>query len=253
RVSASEEGQAGGFVVAAYRTSPDVLERLTAIQSQTREYYQEKQDLRALKRQMLLILLLFTVLLLSAVMWVALFLAKQVTVPIQALAEGTREGSSGNFDYQVPEQAQDELGVLVRSFNTMTTQLRDSRSQIDQFTRNLQQAVQELERRRQLIATVLENIPTGFLSLDPDGNILRANPAVMEIFGAPSKDARNVEDLVGAEDARAIRYLFRRALRTGVVSRELEIVASGRLMHAAVTVSSLGPRRANSGFVLVLD
>src|ERR1700719_3697070 len=253
RVPPLQEGKAGGFAVAGYRTSPDVIERLTAIQSQTREYYQEKQDLRALKRQMLEILLLFTVLLLSAVMWLALFLAKQVTVPIQALAEGTREVSSGNFDYQVPEQAQDELGILVRSFNTMTTQLRDSRSQIDQFTRNLQQAVQELERRRQLIETVLENIPTGVLSLDPDGNILRANPSVLELFGPSAKDARTLEDLFGAEDARAIRYLFRRALRTGVVSRELEIVASGRLMHAAVTVSSLGPRRANSGFVLVLD
>src|SRR6266446_536158 len=252
RVPASQDAT-GGSIVAAFRTSPDIVGRLTAIQSQTQEYYQEKQDLRALKRLMLFILLFFTLLLFSAVMWVALFLAQQVTVPIQALAEGTREVSSGNFDYQVPEQAQDELGVLVRSFNTMTTQLRDSRSQIDQFTRNLQQAVQELERRRQLIATVLENIPTGVLSLDPDGNILRANPAVMEIFGATAKEARNIEDLVGVEDARAIRYLFRRALRTGVVSRELEIVAAGRLMHAAVTVSSLGPRRANSGFVLVLD
>src|SRR6202007_663469 len=117
------------------------------------------------------------------------------TVPIQALAEGTREVSTGNFDYQVPEQAQDELGVLVRSLNTMTTQLRDSRSQIDQFTRNLQQAVQELERRRQLMATVLENIPTGVLSLDPAGNILRANPSVVELFGAPAREARNLEDL----------------------------------------------------------
>src|SRR5437660_2406665 len=144
RVPSPPEVQAGGFVVAATRTSPDVLERLTAIQSQTSEYYQEKQDLRALKRQMLLILLFFTVLLLSAVTWVALFLAKQVTIPIQALAEGTREISSGNFGYQVAEQAQDELGILVRSFNTMTTQLRDSRSEIDQFIRNPQQAVPEL-------------------------------------------------------------------------------------------------------------
>jgi two-component system, NtrC family, nitrogen regulation sensor histidine kinase NtrY len=231
----------------------DFLDRLNEIRKQSLAYDQEKQHLRALKRQLLLILSFFTVLLLSSVLWVALYLAKQVTVPIQALAEGTREISSGNFDYQVPEQTHDELGILIRSFNTMTTQLRDSRSQIDQFTRNLQQAVQELERRRQLIETVLENIPTGVLSLDPDGNILRSNPAVIEIFGVPAKDARTIEDLVGAEDARAIRYLFRRALRTGVVSRELEIVASGRLMHAAVTVSSLGPRRANSGFVLVLD
>ncbi|HEY6127551.1 MAG TPA: ATP-binding protein [Candidatus Acidoferrum sp.] len=231
----------------------DFLDRLNKIQEQTLAYDQEKQHLRALKQQLLLILSFFTVLLLSSVLWLALYLAKQVTVPIQALAEGTREISSGNFDYQVPEQTHDELGVLVRSFNTMTTQLRDSRSQIDQFTHNLQQAVQELERRRQLIETVLENIPTGVLSLDPDGGILRANPSLVAIFGVSAKTARTVEDLFGPEDARSIRYLFRRALRTGVVSRELEIIASGRLMHAAVTVSSLGPRRANSGFVLVLD
>ena len=127
-----------GTLVAAYRTSPDFMRRWNAIQAQTKEYETEKQNLRTLKRQMLLILFCFTVLVLSAATWVALFLAKQVTLPIQALAEGTREVSAGNFEYQVPEQVQDELGRLVRSFNTMTTQLRDNRTQIDEFTRNLQ-------------------------------------------------------------------------------------------------------------------
>jgi two-component system nitrogen regulation sensor histidine kinase NtrY len=253
RVPASQENPAGESVVAAYRTSPEVLERLSAIQNQTHEYYQEKQDLRALKRQMLLILLFFTVLLLSAVMWVALFLAKQVTIPIQALAEGTREVSSGNFDYQVPEQAQDELGILVRSFNSMTTQLRDSRSQIDQFTRNLQQAVQELERRRQLMETVLENIPTGVISLDAHGAILRVNSSVSRMFGITGAESHSLEGLVGVDAARIVNYLMRRSLRMGVVSREIETVAAGRVLHLAVTVSSLGPRRANTGYVLVLD
>jgi len=253
RVAKLDAGQATGFIVAAYRASPDVVARLTSIQSQIREYHQEKQDLRALKRQMLLILLLFTVLLLSAVMWVALFLAKQVTVPIQALAEGTREVSSGNFDYQVPEQAQDELGVLVRSFNTMTTQLRDSRSQIDQFTRNLQLAVQELERRRQLMETVLENIPTGVISLDAAGVILRANTSITRMFGVTGAGPLTLEGLLGADAARTVQYLMRRSLRMGVVSREIETVVAGRVLHLAVTVSSLGPRRANTGYVLVLD
>jgi len=253
RVPVSQENLAGGFVVAAYRTSPDVLEQLTAIQTQTHEYFQEKQDLRALKRQMLLILLFFTLLLLSAVMWVALFLAKQVTIPIQALAEGTREVSSGNFDYQVPEQAQDELGILVRSFNSMTTQLRDSRSQIDQFTRNLQLAVQELERRRQLMETVLENIPTGVISLDDKGTILRVNSSVSRMFGITGSEYHSLEGLVGADAGRIVNYLMRRSLRMGVVSREIETVAAGRVLHLAVTVSSLGPRRANTGYVLVLD
>jgi two-component system, NtrC family, nitrogen regulation sensor histidine kinase NtrY len=253
RVPASQKDKAGGFIVAGFRTSPDILPRLTAIESQTREYYQEKQDLRALKRLMLYILLLFTLLLFSAVMWVALFLAKQVTVPIQALAEGTREVSSGNFDYQVPEQAQDELGVLVRSFNTMTTQLRDSRSQIDEFTRNLQQAVQELERRRQLMETVLENIPTGVISLDSSGTIQRMNTSVLRMFGVQGRDIHSLEELLGADSARTVQYLMRRSLRMGVVSREMETVVTGRVVHLAVTVSSLGPRRANTGYVLVLD
>ncbi|HXT77883.1 MAG TPA: ATP-binding protein [Candidatus Eisenbacteria bacterium] len=242
-----------GFVAAGYRTSPTFMARVAEIQKQTQDYEKVKQSLRALKRQMLLILVFFTMLLLFSVMWIALYLAKQVTVPIQALAEGTREVSSGNFDYQVPEQAQDELGILVRSFNTMVTQLRDSRAQIDQFTRNLQQAVQELERRRQLMETILENVPTGVVSLDAEGGILRENTAVTRMFGESAREIRSLEQLLGVEAARTVQLLMRRSLRMGVVSREIETVVAGRVLHLAVTVSSLGPRRANTGYVLVLD
>jgi two-component system nitrogen regulation sensor histidine kinase NtrY len=242
-----------GFLIIGFRTSPDFFARMMEIQSQTHQYNAEKQDLRALKRQMLLILLFFTMLLLFSVTWLALFLAKQVTVPIQALAEGTREVSAGNFAYQVPEQSQDELGILVRSFNSMTLQLRDSRSQIDQFTRNLQQAVQELERRRQLMETVLENIPTSVLSLDATGAILRVNPAVLRMFGASANDAASLESLLGSDASRIVAQLMRRSLRMGVVSREIETVVAARVLHLAVTVSSLGPRRANTGYVIVFD
>src|ERR1700726_977055 len=253
RFPTSDKGRAVGYVAAGYLTSPNFLARITEIQSRRDEYDKEKQNLRTLKKQMLLILGFFTMLLLFSLMWIALFLAKQVTVPIQALAEGTREVSSGNFDYQVPEQSQDELGILIRSFNAMTTQLRDSRAQIDQFTRNLQQAVQELERRRQLMETILENIPTGVISLDAHGAILRENSAVTRMFGGSSRDVPSLEDLVGGEAARTVQLLMRRSLRMGVVSREIETVVAGRVLHFAVTVSSLGPRRANTGFVLVLD
>jgi len=246
-------GSEPGTLVAAYRTGPDFLPRWTVIQQQIRDYENLKQNLRALKKQMLLILFFFTLLVLSAAMWVALFLAKQVTVPIQALAEGTREVSSGNFDYQVPEQVQDELGVLVRSFNTMTTQLRDSRSQIDEFTRNLQQAVQELERRRQLMETVLENIPAGVIYLNADGVIQRTNAALLRMFNIGEATIQSLETLLGPDPHRTVQSLMRRALRMGVVSREIEVIVNGRVRHLAATVSSLGPRRANMGYVLVFD
>jgi nitrogen fixation/metabolism regulation signal transduction histidine kinase len=73
------------------------------------------------------------------------------------------------------------------------------------------------------------------------------------MFGAAARDAHSLEALLGPESTRLVQQLMRRSLRMGVVSREVEMVVGGRVLHAAVTVSSLGPRRANSGFVVVLD
>ncbi len=242
----------GTFLVA--RRMPDnFLKRYSEIERQIQAYALQKQEYRAYKSQMLLGLLLFTLLLLFAATWFAFFLSKQVTVPIQALAEATREVSAGNFDYQVQVQALDELGILVRSFNQMTAQLGDSRRQIDEFTRSLQQAVQELERRRKLMEAILENTPTGVLSLDDTGAIVRINPAGTKIFGEQARTAHTLAELMGEDAARGVQQLMRRSLRMGAASKELEIGLEGRVLHAAVTVSSLGPRRSNPGFVVVVD
>src|SRR6202044_1921105 len=73
------------------------------------------------------------------------------------------------------------------------------------------------------------------------------------MFGGSTRDIESLEKLLGSEATRTIQLLMRRSLRMGVVSREIETVIAGRVLHLAVTVSSLGPRRANTGFVLVLD
>jgi PAS domain S-box-containing protein len=242
-----------GTLLVARRVPDDFLKRYSEIETQIQAYSLQKQEYRAYKSQMMLGLFLFTLLLLFAATWFAFFLSKQVTVPIQALAEATREVSAGNFDYQVQVQAQDELGTLVRSFNQMTAQLGDSRRQIDEFTRSLQQAVQELERRRKLMEAILENIPTGVLSLDNTGGIVRINPAGTKIFDEQARTARTLAELMGDDAARGVQHLMRRSLRMGAASKELEIALEGRVLHAAVTVSSLGPRRSNPGFVVVVD
>jgi PAS domain S-box-containing protein len=188
-----------------------------------------------------------------SVTWVALFLSKQVTVPIQALAEGTREISRGNFKYRVDVETQDELGMLVQSFNNMTSQLADSRHQIDEFTNNLQVAVQEIERRRKLLETVLESIPTGVISLDAEGRVVTLNSAAFRIFGDSAREAHTIDDLVGDEASDEFPTLLRRALRLGTISKAIELRHKGRVIHTAVTVSALGASSANTGFVVVVD
>ncbi len=244
---------AGGSVVMAQRLPPEFMDRYFDIDAQTQTYARLKQNLRAYKREIVLALMLITLLLLFTATWVALFLSKQVTVPIQALAEATREIAHGNFDHRIEIQAQDELGTLVRSFNRMTVQLGEGRRQINEFTQNLEQAVEEREGRRKLMEAILENVPTGVVSLTPAGEISRINSAVTTILGEYANDAQTLQDLVGEEAARSVLYLMRRSLRMGAASREIEIASGGRLVRTAVTVSSLGPRRSNPGFVVVID
>jgi len=231
----------------------DFSERYTAIEAQTNTYLHLKQQLRAYKRILLLILGFVTLVVIFVTTWAALFLSKQVTVPIQALAEATREISRGNFDQRVDVQAQDELGTLVRSFNRMTEQLGEGRRKINEFTQSLEQAIEERERRRKLMEAILENIPTGVVSLDASGDIARVNTAVVTILGESARDAHTMTELVGDEAARAVLHLMRRSLRMGAASSEIEIATGGRLVRTAVTVTSLGPRRSNPGFIVVID
>jgi len=242
-----------GTLYVARHLPSDFSERYADIESQTDIYQQQKQHLRAYKREILLALMLVTLLLLFTTTWVALFLSKQVTVPIQALAEATREISRGNFDHHIEVQAQDELGTLVRSFNRMTEQLGEGRRQINEFTQSLEQAIEERERRRKLMEAILENIPTGVVSLDASGDVARVNTAVVTILGDPAREAHTLPELVGDEAARAVLHLMRRSLRMGAASSEIEIATAGRLVRTAVTITSLGPRRSNPGFIVVID
>ena len=242
-----------GTLLIARPVPNDYLQHYNEIEAETAIYAKQKQNLRAYKREILLALGLITLLLLFATTWVALFLSKQVSQPIQALAEATREISRGNFDYRVDVRAQDELGTLVRSFNSMTEQLGEGRRQINEFTLSLQQAVEEREQRRKLMEAILENIPTGVVSLTATGEVARVNTAVFAILGEYSREARTLPGLLGEDAARAVLHLMRRSLRMGAASREIEIATGGRLVRAAVTVSSLGPRRSNPGFVVVID
>ena len=250
----SGRAKSGSNYLLVGRNVPDNYpDRIQEIKTQTLAYGLQRQQLRTYKSQMLATLLLCTILLMFCATWTALFLSKQVTVPIQALAEATQEIIAGNFETRVNVQAQDELETLVRSFNRMTEQLGDNRRQIDVFTQNLQQAVQELERRRTLMETILENIPTGVISVDETEAIRRVNPAAVRMFGESAKQAINFGQLLGDQAARAVHTLMRRSLRLGTATQELEFAVAGRLLHAAVTVSSLGPRRTNRGYVVVID
>jgi two-component system, NtrC family, nitrogen regulation sensor histidine kinase NtrY len=243
-----------GTVVAVTRVPLNMREISRDIQREAAKYEELSRNQKAVKRNALSILGLLTLLILFVATWFALFLSKQVTIPIQALAEGTHEVSRGNLGYQVTARADDELGSLIVSFNEMTRQLQESRSAIEQAARELQQANRELEERGKTTQTILENVSVGVISLDTQGQITQLNSTVLRMLGPErAHSARRLSDLFAPEEAREISRLFRRAARQGVVTRQMEIELEARRAVVAVTVSSIRVRHGSLGLVLVLD
>ncbi|MBI2956207.1 MAG: HAMP domain-containing protein, partial [Acidobacteria bacterium] len=238
-------GKPLGAVVVAQALPRELLAKAADIESESQAYEAITRERKTYRWQAVLILLLITILLLLATTWSALHLAQQVTVPIQALAVATQEISQGNLDYRVEVPARDELGNLVTSFNQMTAQLRDSR-------RRLEQAVAELERRRQWMEAILESIPTGVITLGPHRRILAANDAARKLLGRPVAEGSSLSELLGREAAEACGELFARAGQMGFAAAERELHLEHRIAHVAVSVSALraGP---GEGYVLVLD
>jgi two-component system, NtrC family, sensor kinase len=72
-----------------------------------------------------------------------LFTQKLVNRPVRELLEHTKMLSRGELDSVVPSFANDELGELADSFNSMTLNLKKARGELEGWGRNLEQMVQQ--------------------------------------------------------------------------------------------------------------
>ncbi len=78
------------------------------------------------------------------------FVHHLVYLPLRDLEGGAERLSAGNLDQLIPVRSRDEFGKLARSFNSMTNALRNSRAELRDLARTLEQKVetrtQELRR-----------------------------------------------------------------------------------------------------------
>ncbi len=220
----SGDPQAGDDVAAQEQT----VEQLLDNQAQRQHFYQDTY---------FRLICLITLFVLFFASWTAQILARQIAVPISALLGAANEIRRGQLGYRVRVNAIDELATLVRAFNEMTSELEANG--------------RELEARRRFTEAILESIPTGVISITNDERIERLNRAFAGMFtDVPTGKARLLGDLFQGEDLAEIRYLLKRARRTGTAASQFDLQRAHTVLHLAVTVASLEEQR---GFVIVLD
>jgi PAS domain S-box-containing protein len=231
-------GDGSEKLVVRIKPRADLAGKQKLIQQYVRDYDQLAVNKRALRNQLLLFLGAITLFILFVSTWIALILSRQIITPISALLQAAGQVRKGNLAHRVHVRAMDEIATLVRAFNEMTEELEGN--------------ARELENRRQFTEAILESIPTGVISLAPDGTIRKVNSALRNLFPEDRvENALQLSDLFPAEELVEIRYLMKRAQRTGISTAQFDMEQAGQVRHLAVTVSAL-PASAQ-GFVVVLE
>jgi two-component system, NtrC family, nitrogen regulation sensor histidine kinase NtrY len=212
-----------------------------------------------LKASHMLLFVMVTLVILLASSWTGLYLARRVTVPILALAEGTRLISGGDLSHRVDVGADDELGVLVDSFNRMTHELASNKEALERSNRELTTSNERLAAERALIAAILQNVAAGVVSIDSDGRIFTCNGAALVMLRQSEDEVvgRAVEEAWGDRERAKLAAVVQEAGPRAPeerTSKEVHLTLGGEWKTFEVKVTALRDAEgALQGQVLVIE
>ncbi|MCL2659771.1 MAG: ATP-binding protein [Acidobacteriaceae bacterium] len=255
--------QDGATVVVGLPVPQGVTEAMTSLNHAATAYWTLVRSRRPLRTLYLLLLMMMTGLAMFVSSWLVLHLSRQVTKPVEALADAMAAISSGDYAQRVKEGATEELGELVRSFNHMAADLEGSRRAVEESTVQLSAANRALETRRSELETMLQTIPSGVAMLNSERRITMANRALTEMIarGAEPFTGVSMENAFPSEIAEVLDKLIGRSRRMGSASSEVEMPSAsiGGTLHLLATVALLESavndrgRREPIGYVVVLE
>ena len=240
-----------GVVVVSYYIPKALVDKMTVI-SKTSERYRQLHLLKnPIKLSYIVILFIVTLLIVFSATWFGLLLAKGITVPIQDLAEATRKIAQGDLDHRINIKADDEIGVLVDSFNQMTEDLKKS-------NKGLKQANIDLEGRRKYTETVLRNVSAGVVSVDKDGVIVTVNRAAEKILALETEKVLNrcYKDVLRSEHMVLVNELLKEmgVRGDGFVGKQIELALKDRTLTVLTTATVIKDDDNNDlGMVVVFE
>jgi nitrogen fixation/metabolism regulation signal transduction histidine kinase len=229
-----------------------------AVQEVYRDYQELSYSRDALKDIFKLTLTLVLMLAMLSSLAIAFVLSRRLAQPLTVLAEGTRAIAAGDYNTILPVHGADELGVLVKSFNSMTRQLSDA-------TKATERNRARLEAARGYLETILAHLSSGVLAINRHGQLRTHNLVASNILGLNLKPFESrpftqisEENNFLAEFIVLVEKHFEltkdKDKEKVELSKQLEIInpQDNRKQLLLVRATRL-PSTADSGFVVVFD
>jgi len=233
-----------GRVSVSYNIPKGFVDKLKVIGAASEQYGQIKLMKNPIKFNYIVTLSIITLLIIFLATWFGFALAKEITVPIQNLAEATNKITQGNLDIHIDVEADDEIGVLVKSFNSMTKDLKKSKD--------------GLEQRRKYMETVLRNVSAGIISVDREGAITTVNAAAEKMFDIEAEKVlmQNYRDLLIPEHVSLFEEFLRemRENEANSLEKQIELMLKEKALTVLLTITTIRDEEGNySGIVVVFE
>lgn len=139
-------------------------------------------------------ILMATLLLAACGLLLALPLSAAIARPLHRLTDAAGAVGEGCFDQHIPEQGNDELGKLARTFNVMTQRLRSAQDALLERNRLLadevarrQTAEGQLAFQLNFLSTLMNELPGPVFYKNSQGIYLGCNRAFEDFFGLERK------------------------------------------------------------------
>jgi PAS domain S-box-containing protein len=255
-VPIGQKSNASGALFLLFVTPQSVAFHQLQIEEAVRKYEAVKGGINNFQINYFAILAFTSLSIVFGFVWLGSYIARRLTGPLEALAEGSRELAAGNFDYRVDVKAVDELEILVNSFNRMAEQIKESRLDLEKANLELLSTNTRLEERRAYIETILQNIATGVVSCDESDLIRTVNEAGLKILRTTRDRVLNrpLKEILDPELYDEFQRMKKRARIYGTYRSEVTISRNERELHVAVTVTSNPlPGSGQEEFLVVLD
>ena len=248
-----------GGVMVGYYVPQNLVAKMEDISQAFVDYRHSKLLKKPLTTNYIIIFLLITLVIIFSATWFGFRLAKELTVPIMELVDGTRRVASGDLDFHLRGvEAKDEIGTLMSAFNKMTHDLKTSKAQIEESTRALQLTTLEREQRRKYMEIVLENVTAGVISLDKEGRITTVNKSAERMLDLQAKDilGENYRKVLQPEYRRLVRELIKEinTTRSESIQKQMEVALQDKVFTIRASVNLLRDEQGDYlGMVAVFD
>jgi two-component system nitrogen regulation sensor histidine kinase NtrY len=246
-----DAGRIEGVILVQKTIPKDVVEQMESVRRSYNEYNQIRIQQRPIRFIYFLMLTIATLLIIFLALWISLRIAKGITVPIRSLVEATNAVAHGNLNFKIDYTRDDEIGLLINSFNKMVNDLNESK-------RSLERAYKESDRRRLTMEAILESINSGVIFLDRTGKIVTTNNAACSMLDIRRDDliGKGHKELIESLKSEELSSMVKRLAEKGKgsIERDIHIYINGRPMDLRVYITTLNDSSNNFiGTLVIFD